>query len=800
MTATHAKPTHRPAAALFAAAIVLAAGAAAQAAPILLAGKLAGDDLTGFVPAEGSDALKYHVLYSTIRTDIADGVARTKIVETIEREDQADANVVCLIPLARAAAAAGAVVRVRPAGDESEPTVAEARFLPEAKARKLCEAVAKATGSVRVLAVSHRPMLVVGELRASGRTEVTVEFSHAVEDVQGVAMFDCPMPAASWIGRPVRMLSLTARIRHAKPLRAAFSPTHAVSVERPSPREAVLTVKAADYGGDDDFGACYVADEGDLGLRVIAHRPAGEKEGYFLLLGNPSTGAAGGKAFDKDVLFVLDTSGSMRGEKIEQARSAIQYCLAKLSPRDRFNIVTFGTEVTGFRDGPTANTKANLAAASEFVDDVVARGRTNISGALEEALAGEAVRGRLRIMIFLTDGTPTAGEIVPDKIAGQVPQWNTSAARVFVMGVGNDVNAHLLDKIAELTNGSSEYVTSDEEIDVKVAALYDRLSNPVLSNVSVAFGDLRPHSVFPRKFTPLFKGSELMVTGRYRAGGTHTVTVAGTLAGEPVRYTCRAEFPEAATAGRAEFVAPLWAARKIGWLLQEIRLNGQKQELVDEIVRLSTKFGIVTEYTEFIASGGGAVGHAEAVEEAKRRMHHANVQQAGQWAVNQARNERELQGRLVATAAGNRYFDRRGRQVALDTIGQIGARTFYLRDGQWVEAEEPGDRKQRVVKLFSKEYFELLRKDRDFARAQRLGWPVSMNVGDERVVVAKDGKTQDEKLKGKTPPPQQVGPNDQQMRLNVQGAQQIQVDPRRNVRQQRAPDKNAKDGKKENDR
>src|SRR5262249_24386296 len=148
---------------------------------------------------------------------------------------------------------------------------------------------------------------------------------------------------------------------------------------------------------------------------------------------------------DKDVVFVLDTSGSMRGEKIEQARSAIDYCLEHLNTGDRFNVITFGTTVTSFRDELVPRTPGSVTAAREFVENVVANGRTNISGALEKALAGQAVAGRPRIMIFLTDGAPTAGELNPEKILEQVKKANTNGTKIFVMGVGNDVNAHLLD-------------------------------------------------------------------------------------------------------------------------------------------------------------------------------------------------------------------------------------------------------------------------------------------------------------------------------------------------------------------
>ncbi|NQU25070.1 MAG: VWA domain-containing protein [Candidatus Nealsonbacteria bacterium] len=488
-----------------------------------------------------------------------------------------------------------------------------------------------------------------------------------------------------------------------------------------------------------------------------------------MLLGNPTGSDADEKAIEKDVIFVLDTSGSMRGEKIEQARAAIEYCLDRLNPGDRFNVVTFGTEVVSFRDAPVARTPDALAAAQTFIESVVAKGRTNIGGALAKVVEGKPEKDRPRITIFLTDGTPTAGELVPENILQSVKAVQPVATRIFVMGVGHDVNAHLLDKLAEATDGSSEYVGPDEEIDARVATLYDRLSHPVLTGVAIDFGELRPHAVYPQKLPALFKGSEVMVFGRYRGGGTHTIRVRGTLAGKSTEYACRAELPAEPDGQSNAFVAPLWAARKIGFLLQEIRLHGENDELITEVVRLSKKFGIVTEYTEFLAMLDVDVSNETAVGEAQRLMQYANRLQAGQWAVNQAFNDKELQNRVVATQGGNNYRDRRGNVVVNGNVRQFADQVFYLRDGQWVDAEEQGDRKTRVVKLFSPEYMELLRNNKDFARAQELGWAVSTNIDNERIVVENKGEQRMEELRR----PQELRMNDVN-RLQQAGPNQLQ--------------------------
>ena len=749
-----------------------------------------------FVAAPSVSGPCYTVRYSTITAAVGDGGAETTIRETVLGPREGVTRTLCLIPLP--AGVEPASVHVAAGAPEAEPNALPAKVLGVNEARRLHEAVAKATGMVTVVSLSGRPAAIVEDFPLASKTEITVTYRQKPRRDAGVCFYDCPMPSTAWARGPVARLGLTATVTSGKALRSMFSPSHNARIERDGLHKAVVRVKADQWAGRDDFRLCYVAADGDLGLRLLAHRPDANDNGYFLLMGNPTGSVEQRPALPKDVLFVLDTSGSMRGEKVEQARAAVEYCLDHLHAGDRFNIITFGTEVASFRPKAVDRAPAHVAAARAFVDAAVARGRTNISGALARGLAGEADDGRLRIMIFLTDGTPTAGEIVPEKIVAAACEQNAAGTRVFVMGVGHDVNAHLLDQLAERTDGSSEYVGPDEEIDVKIAALYDRLSHPVLDDVKLAFGTLRPTAVFPAKLPALFLGTEIMVAGRYRTGGKHTMTVSGSLAGKPVQYTCTAVLPDRTSGEANEFVAPLWAARKIGFLLREIRLHGENKELIEEIVRLSTKFGIVTEYTEFLASGApaGAITGKAAYAEAVDRLRAARGQQTGQWAVNQAMNELDLQNRVVATGEANLYRDRRGRVVANDNIRQVGRMTFYNRDGQWVTAEAGGDRKARRVKLFSKEYFALLRDNKDFARAQRLGWNVEMNIGDERIVVEKDGKVRDEKLRNRAkqnPQPRQQQIDQRNLQLNQ--FRQQQIDPRLREELQKIQDERDRRGR-----
>jgi uncharacterized protein YegL len=733
---------------------------AVSAGPIFIPGKLDGDT---FTPGANAGSSCYSIRYSSIKAEISGGIAKVRLLETVTGP-ASPVETACIIPLPEAIAGDDAAVVFLDA-DGKETPVAGAKLLSVAAAQALYESVAKGIGRTELLSLSGRPALAVPTFMLHGEMEFAVTFRQRVENRDGIQSIHLPTPvlhcASGVVGRLTAEVALTAE----KPLRTIFSPSHDITVVRDGLTKAVVRAKCDRWAGNADLRLFWVADADELGLRVLASRPEKDEDGYFMLLGNPTGSKVAAKPVARDVIFVLDTSGSMRGEKIEQARAAMEYCLGRLNPDDRFNIITFGSKVSPFREVPIDVSAKNVAAARTFIEDIVAEGGTNISGALAVALTGEATPDRPRLAIFLTDGAPTDGELIPDKIIEGVKKENGAKTQIFVFGVGNDVNAHLLDRLAEETDGSSEYVKPKEEIDAKVAVLYDRLANPVLADIGLAFGELQTSSVYPRKLPALFRGSEIMVFGRYRNGGQHTFTVSGQLAGKALSYSCTAQLPEtAAPEAGTEFVAPIWAARAIGFLLQEIRLRGRNDELIAEVVRLSRRYGIVTEYTEFIAAASKAtekMSDKELVAEVKNRMESANGIQSGGWAVNQACNDRDMQTRVNASMDANSYVDRRGSVVKAETIRQVGGQVFYLRDGQWVDAAAPGSRKVRNIALNSADYQNLIRSSRDFAQAQQLGWAVAMNVGDERIVVEKDGKQQDEELKKLAPPPEPEQDNQQ---------------------------------------
>ena len=246
---------------------------------------------------------------------------------------------------------------------------------------------------------------------------------------------------------------------------------------------------------------------------------------------------------------------------------------------------------------PAACVPASEAAdASSFVDDLVALGGTNIQRAMEQTLQ-QSQTDRPQIVLFVTDGLPTEGETSTETLLEEVADRAGSQMRIFTFGVGYDVNTTLLDTLAQEQRGSSAYVQPGEDIETAVTNLYQKISVPLLSDVALEFG-LDVSEVYPYPLSDIFAGSQTIIVGRYKLGGTTQITLTGTVNGEPATTV----FKDITFAddGGSDFIPRLWATRKVGYLLTQVRLHGADQELIDEIVDLSVRYGIVTPYTSFL--------------------------------------------------------------------------------------------------------------------------------------------------------------------------------------------------------
>ena len=398
-------------------------------------------------------------------------------------------------------------------------------------------------------------------------------------------------------------------IESAIDIKNIYSPTHTVDIKRPDARHAVVTYSRTNEVPANDFRLLYDVDPGQVGASVISYKPSASEDGYFLLLASPQVKAPDAERPKKTVIFVVDRSGSMSGKKFEQARAALKFVLNNLREGDLFNIVAYDGTVESFRPELEKYNEETRNSAIGFVEGLYPGGGTNIHGSLTAALNQLKDNSRPNTILFLTDGLPTVGVTNEAQISQAAKEANKVRARILSFGVGYDVNSRLLDRISRDGYGLSEYVRPDEDIEAHVSTVYRNMSSPVLTDVAVHFelDGLKTEEgppvtrVYPKSNFDLFEGQQLVVVGRYKKPGAAKVVIHGQVGGQEQKFDFPANLVEKSGDESYAFVEKLWAMRRIGEIIDQVDLVGKNEELVKELVELSTKHGILTPYTSFLA-------------------------------------------------------------------------------------------------------------------------------------------------------------------------------------------------------
>ncbi|MBI1915306.1 MAG: VWA domain-containing protein [Planctomycetes bacterium] len=436
---------------------------------------------------------------------------------------------------------------------------------------------------------------------AHGDQKLTLTFTAVGACENGLCEYVYPLKTEGKAAEVLESFSLHATLKSEQKVHNVYSPTHAVKVTPHGDHETHIAFECERCTLDKDLQLYYSLGGKDIGLTMLTYRPDKHKDGYFMLLVSPRAELSKSQQVPRDMVFVLDTSSSMAGPKMEQAKKALKFCLDSLKPHDRFAVLNFATTVNRFTDGLTAVTPEDVKKARQWVDELDANGGTAINDALAAALdTRPAGSDRNFTVVFFTDGQPTIGESDPAKILANVTHRNNTNTRIFTFGVGDDVNAALLDQLADQTRSVSTYVRPQEDIEVKVGGLYSKISHPVLTDLKlVCTKEVKLSEMYPTKFPDLFHAGQLIVLGRYHGHGHAALALTGKADKEGREFIYKVEFPEKTSEDKA-FVEGLWARRKVGYLLDEIRSHGEKKELVDEVVRLAKKHGIATPYTSYL--------------------------------------------------------------------------------------------------------------------------------------------------------------------------------------------------------
>ncbi len=608
-------------------------------------------------------------------------------------------------------------------------------LLEAQKAKRIYEDIVRKMRDPGLLEWVGTKMLRCRVFPINPRSEVKVRLNYALTLRRSGDLYEFAYPFRS--ARPeagkIGSCAVRVRIKQKQGIKTLYCPTHKVDIQRKGESDATLGFEASGIVPERDFKLAFSVSDKDVGVAVLTHKPAAE-DGYFLLTLAPKVEVPKSEVQPKSIVFVLDTSGSMSGEKIRQAKGALRYCVNSLQPEDQFAIVTFSTEPRAFRQDLLPATKENIKAALEFIEGIQARGGTAINDALAMALKTiEGAKG-LPMVVFLTDGLPTIGETNTEAILKNAASANKQKARIFAFGVGYDVNTKLLDRLAEDNHGAPDYVSPKEDIEVKVSAFFQKVSSPVLSDLKVEITGLETYDVYPRRLPDLFRGSQIMVLGRYKGSGQKAIKLSGTVRGKPREFVFEATF---GTEAENPYLPRLWATRKVAYLLDEIRLHGKNKELEDEVVRLGKRFGIITPYTSFlVVEDGDRPRLARRLREARDRFARA---ESGRGAFDAAKALGGLKAGAPAQAAPGKpnavtlapaapEAKKELEEAVAEKIVQIADKTFYRRpDGFLYDSlYDEAKHKDKIIeiKAFSDEYFALVRKHPGLGRYLAEGKPM----------------------------------------------------------------------------
>jgi Ca-activated chloride channel family protein len=663
------------------------------------------------------------IRYHHVDVTVEDQVAVTHVDQVFYNPNEWDVEGTYLFPIPK-----GAVVTSFTLWVNDEPV--QARILDAQEARQTYEEITNSLRDPALLEYADQGAVQarIFPIPSRGERRIELEYSQVLSAENGLVYYLYPLSTEKFSRTPLESVAINVKIRSSVPLRAVYSPTHSVVIDRVDVQNVLVGYEAKNVLPDSDFGLYFsIGDE--EAFHLLSYRDADDPQdpdGFFLLLLAPRL-QVDQRTLPKDVLLVLDRSGSMEGEKFRQAQEALRYILKNLNAEDRFNIITFSTSIDNYASDLRPANEA--AEALPWVDRLSAAGSTDINRALLEATA--LVKDhRPTYMIFLTDGLPTFGEVDSQKILDNLSLTAQPNLRLFPFGVGYDVDTFLLDSLSQAHRGTSTYVLPSDRLDETLSDFYNKVSTPVLTDLELDFGDLAVYDLYPQPLPDLFAGSQIILVGRYRQPDTTTITLSGQVNGESqlFRYVEQV-FPisNPEQFGPLAAIPRLWATRKVGFLLNQVRLQGPDPETIDQIVRLSIRYGIITPYTSYLVTEEKPLGAADqdriAQEQYKMLQSTTEAVTFGQDAVQMAAEQGVLAGADSAAAA------------PLENIAQVriaGTRTYVFNEGVWVDtAFDPNLDKTTKVAFLSVDYFDLVRAKPNLAAAFALG---------ERVIAFADGE------------------------------------------------------------
>jgi Ca-activated chloride channel family protein len=710
-------------------------------------------------PRDSRVLLPFRVKQHLVNVSIRDGVAETTIEQTFVNLTDVAQEAEYWFPVPEGAAVTRFALTV---GDKA----VEARLLPKEEARRIYESIVRRRRDPALLEFAERNLLraQVFPVPPKGERRIQLRYTETLRREGEVNRYLLALRATRAASRPVDYIRVRVEIATGAPLTNVYCPSHSEAVvKREGANRATIEWSAENIIPERDLQVYYSTSAQQYDLRVLTYRTAGD--GYFLLLLAPNGGQQPPR-MPRHLVFVFDRTGSMAGDKIKQAKEALAYCVRNLQPEDRFNVILFNEQPRKLFDGLVPVTRENVERTVREVEALTAQGGTNIADALREALhqfPAEKQTSVLQAVVFLTDGLPTVGETDPQRILDAVQELNQNRrVRIFSFGVGYDVNVSLLDTLCQRNRGISSYVRPEENIEARVSAFYNAISTPLLADLKLFCEGVEAYDIYPRDLPDLFAGDQIVVAGRYRGSGCGAVVLEAMSRQrqECIRHVV--DFPDRAES--MDFIPRLWAIRKIGYLLDEVRLR-RNQEVIDEIVRLAREYGIVTEYTSFLIDEDMILARGDDRRVSLRAREFVTMLlnsglTLGKGAVDASVRAQALQRQGTGGAAAPPAMaglpgmpaqsrESLGLLVAPDGTAQraqqvvrnIGGRTFYQQGRQWMDSRYQSGQQVIKVQAFSDAHFALLRRRPELRQYLSLGEEVLVQLERVAVQIAPDGKT-----------------------------------------------------------
>ena len=622
----------------------------------------------------------------------------------------------------------------------------EAELLDAGKATQIYEDIVRQQKDPALLEYVGQGMLKARVFPIEPNADVAIELSYdqQVRRDGALARVSYPLLSAKpGSDQAIKSLVVDVDLKVKGTLKSVFTPGFEAAVKRGEGAQARLTFEKNSYVPDKDFEVVF-SDSGDkVGMDFLGYKKG--DEGYFMLCLAPASELQAEEIAAKDLLFVIDTSGSMAGERIKQAQEALKFCINSLSARDHFNLAAFATDVNPLADATLPATEENRKKALAFVDEMKARGGTAIDDAVAFALNAKRAPGAVPMTVFMTDGLPTIGEIEPDAILKRFAGLKTPV-RFFTFGVGHDVNTRLLDAVARDTRGYASYVRPGENLEVALSGFYERVASPVMTDLKLDTGDLRLSELNPVVMPDLFKGAQLVITGRYTGKGEAKIKLSGDIGGKRENFAFTANLDGDA---RNAFVPRLWASQRVAYLVDQVRGNAKNTEVIDEIKRLGRQYGIVTPYTSFLVVEEGL--KRETVQAARRAMdklaERADADHGAMAVENSIALGRAKGGPgggaapAAPAAAGEGFWAQAAREELKlsdaemkQLVVSAGDKTFYLRqqDGFLWDSDVPAGQFPAAdveVKAWSAEFFKLLKEQPALRPYLKVGVKLVIKLG-----------------------------------------------------------------------